>query len=138
MSLAQPVRALGLGTVVFGAAPLLAPRFFGKLFGINAANDPTVATAIRSVGARDLVIGLGLLSALQHQDARGVADWLLARVACDACDTLGVSLALAQGARSRGFVALGGLALGATLVGAGLRLRWQTPSDWPAADTRPA
>jgi Domain of unknown function (DUF4267) len=138
VNLARLVAALGVGTVVFGAAPLVAPRFFGRAFGIASAEDPTVATAIRSVGARDLVIGVGLLRALEAQDAHAVGDWLLARVACDAADTLGVSIAVARGARSSGFLALGGLALGATLVGGVLRLRWQTPPDAALARMRPA
>src|SRR5437868_6161605 len=57
------VRGLGAGTVVFGVAPALFPRFFGRMFGIAAVDDPTVATVIRSVGIRDLVIGVGLLRA---------------------------------------------------------------------------
>jgi hypothetical protein len=138
VNLARLATALGVGTVVFGAAPLVAPGFFGRLFGIQSANEPSVATAIRSVGARDLVIGAGLLRALERQDAQAVGDWLLARVACDAADTVGVSIAVARGARSRGFLALGGLALGATLIGGVLRLRWQTPSDSARARRRPA
>ncbi|MBV9602226.1 MAG: DUF4267 domain-containing protein [Chloroflexi bacterium] len=137
MSLVALSKALGVGTVLFGFAPLVAPRFFGRLLGINAASDPTVATAIRSVGARDLVIGVGLLRALQRQDSQAVSDWLLARFACDAGDTLGVSIAVAEGARSGSFVALGGLALGAAVVGGALRLRWRSPPDWAPARTHP-
>lgn len=138
MSLVGLAKGLGVGTVVFGAAPLVAPRFFGSALGIDAAGDPTVATAIRSVGARDLVIGLGLLRALQRKDSQAVSDWLLARVMCDVGDTIGVAIAIAEGARSAGFVALGGLALGAALVGGALRLRWTSPPGWAPARTHPA
>ena len=129
---------LGIGTVIFGIVPLLAPRLSGRLLGINASDDPTVATAIRSVGARDLVIGLGILGALQRRNSQAVEDWLLARVMSDASDTLGVSIAVLQGARAPRFLALGGLALGAMLVGGGLRLRWKSPPDWELAGRPPA
>jgi hypothetical protein len=90
------------------------------MFDIAAANEPSVETAIRSVGVRDAVIGLGLLRAALRPGDPSLADWLLARTACDAGDTLGVSLAIARGQRTPRFLALGGLALGATLTGVAL------------------
>jgi uncharacterized protein YjeT (DUF2065 family) len=112
--------ALGVGTVLFGAAPVVAPGWFGRLFGIAAADNATVATAIRSVGVRDIVVGVGILTALRHSDMRALGDWLLARAVCDTGDTVAVGVALAAGARGRGFVLLGTLAAGAALFGGAL------------------
>src|ERR1043166_8694580 len=52
--------ALGVGAIAFGIPAVVTPVWFARLFGIGSAEDPTVATAIRSVGIRDVVIGLGL------------------------------------------------------------------------------
>ena len=109
--------ALGGGAVAFGALPLAMPRRFGRLGGIAYAERPSVATAIRSVGARDIVIGVGLLRALQRGDRREVHRWLLARTACDAGDVVGVSLALAAGERTRELFRLGALAFVAAVLG---------------------
>ena len=68
---------LGGGAALFGVAPLVYPRLFGRLFGIAAVDDGTVATVIRSVGVRDLVIGLGL-----HRAARAGDDRSLRRATC--------------------------------------------------------
>jgi hypothetical protein len=108
---------LGLGALAFGIPPVFAPRAFGRAFGI-VAPDPPVATAIRSVGVRDVVLGAGLFWAA----ARGgkYAPWLLARAVTDAGDALAVGAAVLAGARERRFLALGALALGAAAVGAGL------------------
>jgi Domain of unknown function (DUF4267) len=111
------VAGLGLGTLLFGVAPLVAPRQFARLFGF-CPPDPAVASVMRSVGLRDAVMGLGLWSAAVHGGT--YAPWLLARTLTDGGDTLAVSLAVARGARNPRFVALGALALGATLVDAAL------------------
>jgi hypothetical protein len=112
--------ALGVGTIVFGGVPILAPRWFARLFGIASSEDATVATAIRSVGVRDMVVGFGILSAVRRSDDAALADWLLARAVCDAGDSAAVAIALTRGARGRGFLMLGALASGATLCGGAL------------------
>src|SRR5689334_18521444 len=105
---------LGIGALVFGVAPALMPKQFARLWGIQASDDPTVATAIRSVGIRDAVIGVGLAHAALSNEPASVRQWLLARVASDLGDTVAVSLAVASGVRDPRFVRLGALALGAT------------------------
>jgi hypothetical protein len=40
--------ALGFGTILFGALPALFPQRFGRLFGVDAADNPTVATAMHT------------------------------------------------------------------------------------------
>jgi hypothetical protein len=108
---------LGLGALAFGAVPVVAPRAFGRVFGI-AVPDPPMATAIRSAGVRDVVLGAGLWWAAASGGR--YAPWLLARAATDAGDALAVGAAVLSGARDRRFLALGVLALGAAGVGAGL------------------
>lgn len=107
--------ALGLGMVAFGAAPLLAPAVFGRVFGI-AASDPATASVVRSVGLRDVVMGIGLWSAAAHGGK--YAPLLLGRILTDSGDAVVISLAAAAGRRNRRFLALGGLALAAALVDA--------------------
>lgn len=109
--------ALGLGVVTFGAMPLFAPGPFSRLFGF-AAPDPAYASVVRSVGLRDIVMGIGLWSAASHGGK--FAPWLLSRLLADAGDTAVVSFAVARGARNARFLALGGLALAAALADAGL------------------
>jgi hypothetical protein len=109
------VAFMGGGTLLFGIAPCLAPRWFGRLFDIPVSGDPRLLVMVRSVGARDAAIGLGLLlTAARHGD---YAPWLLARVAADGGDSLAVALAVGAGARQPRFLGLGLLALGATVTG---------------------
>jgi hypothetical protein len=111
----QIVALMGGGTLVFGVVPSLAPRWFGRMFDIPVDTDPRLLVMVRSVGIRDAAIGIGLIvTGMQH---RGYAPWLMARVAADAGDSLAVAVAIGAGARQPRFVALGLLALGATLTG---------------------
>lgn len=111
------VAALGLGTLAFGILPMLAPRQFAHLFGLPAP-DPAVTSMMRSLGVRDVVMGIGLWSAAAHGGR--YAPWLLARLLIDVGDTASVALAVAAGVRHPRFLALGGLALGATAVDAAM------------------
>jgi hypothetical protein len=112
--------ALGLGAIAFGIPAIVVPVWFAKLFGIASAEDPTVATAIRSVGIRDVMIGFGLVRSLQAGDAGAVNRWLIARTASDVGDTAAVAIAVASGARNPRFLGLGALAIGASTLGAAL------------------
>ena len=113
---------LGGGALLFGVLPVIWPSQFARWCGIASADDPTVATALRSVGVRDAVIGLGLLDALRRNDPSW-RPWLLARAASDTGDTLAVGLAIWSGARDRRFLGLGGLALAAAAYGWALVVR---------------
>ena len=111
---------LGLVAAAFGALPAVAPRFFGRLFGIEARRQPALEATVRSVGVRDVVLGLGLWSAAVHGGKLG--PWLLGRALSDTGDTLATLIAIGQGARNPRFRALSLLALGASLVGSSLWL----------------
>jgi hypothetical protein len=116
------VAGLGLGSFVFGVAPALAPRFFGRLFGLPVQAGRTVPTIVRSVGVRDAVMGVGLWAMARRRGDYG--PWLLARALADCGDTLAVALAIRAGTRDPRFVALGALALGAAVYG--VALYWAT------------
>ncbi|HLJ81239.1 MAG TPA: DUF4267 domain-containing protein [Ktedonobacterales bacterium] len=110
--------ALGLATVAFGATPLAAPAVFARFFGFPKP-DASTAAMMRSLGVRDVVMGMGLWSAAAHSG--NYAPWLLARLLTDGGDTLAVGIGAGAGHRNGRFLALGALALGAA---AGDALLW--------------
>jgi len=70
--------------LAIGAASWAAPRFAGKLFGLDAAANPQSPYLARLFGVRDIALAWGTLTskgATQRQ-------WLVAGLACDAADTL--------------------------------------------------
>lgn len=106
---------LGVGTLVFGVVPFVAPRAFSRLFGLRDPEDPTIEAAFRSVGARDIAVGAGLLSAAMH--GGNYAPWVLARAIMDTGDTAASLLAIRRGERNPRFLALTGMAAGAAVFG---------------------
>ena len=106
---------LGLATAAFGVTPLVAPAIFARLFGFPKPETSTAAM-MRSLGVRDVVMGMGLWSAAAHGGK--YAPWLLARALTDAGDTLAVGVAASAGWRNGRFLALGGLALSAAALDA--------------------
>ena len=109
------IRLFGLGTLLFGIGPTLAPRWFGRLFDLPVSSDERLLVMVRSVGVRDATIGLALVLTASSPDA--YRPWLIARIAADAGDTLAVGLAVLRGERQPRFVALGALALSASIMG---------------------
>jgi hypothetical protein len=109
--------ALGAGVAVFGGVSALAPGPFARLFGLSAP-DLTTISMIQSIGARDVVMGIGLWSAAVH--GGNFLPWLLARALVDAGDTVSVGTAIARGERTPRFLALGVLALFAAVTEAAL------------------
>lgn len=106
----QAAAALGVATAAFGVTPLVAPGVFARLFGFPPP-DASTAAMMRSLGIRDVVMGVGLWSAAAH--GGNYAPWLLARVLTDGGDTLAVGIGAGMGHRNVRFLALGALALGA-------------------------
>lgn len=109
--------SIGLSMVAFGALPAVAPGAFARLFGF-APPDAATASMMRSLGVRDIVMGIGMWSAASHGGK--YMPWLLARTLVDGSDTLAVGLAGAQGKRDPRFIGLGALALGAAITEAAL------------------
>ncbi|MBI3977581.1 MAG: DUF4267 domain-containing protein [Chloroflexi bacterium] len=112
--LQQSVVSLGVISAAFGVVSFVAPRWFARTSGLPAPDDPAADVAIRSVGVRDTIIGLGIWSAATH--GGNVAPWILARGISDAGDTAGVLLAWLQGARNPRLLGLGAIALAATVA----------------------
>ena len=113
------IRALGIGTILFGVAPIVAPRRFAHTFGLPAEGTAS-HVAIRSVGVRDMVIGAGLLESASRPEEN--ARWLLARAASDAGDAISCLVALLNDRRNTRLWLLAGVAGGAAVVDAALAL----------------
>lgn len=110
--------ALGVIAAVFGVLLALFPRWGGRVSGIQHGDEPSVATAIRSIGVRDVVLGVGLWSAATHDGS--YAPWLLARMLSDGGDGVGTLLAIRLGVKNRAFLRLSVLAWSAALSGGAL------------------
>src|SRR3954447_22751877 len=96
---------LGLGSVLFGVGPAIAPRWFARQVGIPVEADPRLQVLVRSVGVRDAVIGAVLArAAARGEDYRG---WLLARLASDWSDAAAIGVAVRSGSRDSRFLMLG-------------------------------
>lgn len=115
-------RQLGIGRIVIGAALTLAPRRTGRGWLGDIAMQPGAAVAVRSLGARDIAIGAGLVRALDT--GADTKPWLLASAAADAADAIGTLIAWKHLARRGRLVTLA-MATGATVVG--LRAALQQP-----------
>ena len=105
---------LGIGVTVFGVVPILFPRRFCEAFGLPMTEGPAADVVVRSVGVRDLINGLGIVSSTVHRGR--VSPWLLARLVADGTDTAAILIAFASGARSWRLLMLGAMALGATVA----------------------
>ena len=116
------IRGLGIGTILFGVAPIIAPRRFAQLFGLPS-QGAAASVAIRSVGVRDAVIGAGLL--LTINDAKNNGYWLLARGASDGGDAVSCAIALRRDRRNLRLWLLAGVAAAAAGVDLSLYLLWQ-------------
>lgn len=112
---------LGLGTIAFAAVPLIFPRRFAQWFGIPLTDSPAADVAIRSVSARDVISGIGLVSAAAIGGR--VAPWLLARTLIDGSDAVAVGIAVASGASNFRLILLGAIALAAAATDLTLYLK---------------
>jgi hypothetical protein len=114
--------AVALGRLVFGAGLIAAPHRVAAGWLGDDAGRPAAQVAIRGLGARDIALSAGALSALG--DASRLRRWVVAAAACDLAD---VAIALATpgdalpanarwgAAALGGGTALAGLLLYATL-----------------------
>ena len=79
-------RGIGAARAAFGVVFLAAPALATRKWLGPTAGAGSVKVFIRAVGARDLVLGVGLLRALGSEDT--VRPWLRAGAAVDALDTV--------------------------------------------------
>jgi uncharacterized membrane protein len=111
--------ALGWLSIGLGMAQLLAPRKFAQLIGADPDED-AVCLALRMVGGRELVSGVGLLSQARP------ASWAWMRVAGDVLDLALVGRALqSRGARRDRLLFAGAGVLGVACVDTYTALRLQ-------------
>lgn len=118
-------RALALGRIAVGAVFVAAPGPTTRAWlGAEHEDDPGREIAVRGLGARDVVLGVGALVALRSGgDARTAARWVEAGVVADLADTAATLVAEGGGDRQRALsaaVAIGAAATGLA-VRAGLR-----------------
>lgn len=92
-------RVISLARCVAGAMMLMAPRRAAKGWsGIDHDEVPT-RMAMRSLGARDLAIGMGTLFALSHKGP--VRGWVEAGMLSDAADAVNSVVAMPNASKVR-------------------------------------
>ena len=97
-----------------GASAWLAPRFSGRLFGLDPEGNPQAPYLGRLFGVRDAALAFGLGSSSGQQRVQ----WLQAGVACDLADALAGLLAGRRGELPpRSTVLVTGTALFAAALG---------------------
>ena len=105
---------IGLGATLFGLVPMVAPRYFCRMFDLPIDNSPAADVIVRSVSSRDMINGIGIISATIHGGR--VGPWLISRAVADGTDAATIALAFASGARGWRFALLGGLAAAGTFA----------------------
>lgn len=79
-------RILAMGRVGIGLAMVVAPRRFGRTWIGIPATTGGGKVALRATGARDIVIGIGTVRALDAGDP-DVRQWVTAAGVCDLADS---------------------------------------------------
>lgn len=113
-------RALGAGRIAVGVALVAVPALATRQWlGETDEDDTGRAIAVRGLGARDIVLGVGTLVALRPgADRREAARWIEAGVVADLADAAATIVA---GANDAGRATSLGVALGAAVGGAAIR-----------------
>lgn len=107
-------KGIAAGRMAIGSGFVAFPRLALKVWPGRDSERPVTRSLARSLGGRDLALGLGLLFAVRHQ--RGVRGWLEAGMLADAVDAVSIVVAWKHLPRARSAVVLAG-AVGA-VVGA--------------------
>lgn len=108
------VRLLAIGRIAIGAALVLTPRRAGRGWIGDGVDDAGTRIAVRALGIRDLVLGLGTYRALEHDgDARG---WVQLGAICDVVDAAATAATPSRLATPGGLTSLA-VASGAAAVG---------------------
>ena len=107
-----------------GAGAWLAPRFSGRLFGLDPEANPQAPYLGRLFGARDVALAVGLSASTGSERAQ----WLRLGIACDLADAAAGVLAGVRGELpKRATVLVTATALGAAALGiAGLQNQEQS------------
>jgi hypothetical protein len=94
--------AIAVSRIAVGSGAWLTPNLSGRLFGLDPEGNPQLPYVGRLFGARDVVLGAGVLRSPRKQ--KDV--WLTAGVACDVADVAAGVLAGARGQLSVSSAAL--------------------------------
>jgi hypothetical protein len=113
----EVARGYSLGRVGFGAAMLVAPRFFGRVWLGRAADTPAGSVALRALGVRDLVLGAIALHTLDQPQV--APRWQQTCAAVDAVDLVATAVAR-EGLPPAGSAFVMALAAGSAATGAWL------------------
>ncbi|MEX0992585.1 MAG: hypothetical protein WDZ37_01180 [Solirubrobacterales bacterium] len=89
----RAVNTIAIGRIAVGASAWLAPNLSGRLFGLDPERNPQASYIGRLFGARDVVLGAGVLRAPRKQKDT----WLKAGLACDVADTAAGMMAGVRG-----------------------------------------
>lgn len=109
-------RMIAAGRVAVGISALLLPGLVGRLFlGKQLAEAAGGRAAVRTIGARDLALGIGLLIA--EQRVKPVRGWVEAGVVVDVLDSA-VAVVAAPGVPLLNRVLIALMGAGTALVGA--------------------
>jgi len=110
-------RNLAMGRVAVGAGLVALPGLTAATWVGRDAKTAGVRTLSRGFGARDALLGVGLLRALENGDTDDIRRWLLYGAVADAGDLLGTLGSWRRLPRARrllvlaGIVGFGGLGL---------------------------
>ena len=90
----KAVKAIAVSRIAVGSGARLTPNLSGRVFGLDPDGNPQLPYVGRLFGARDVVLGAGVIRSPRRQrDA-----WVTAGVACDIAD---VGAGLLAGARGQ-------------------------------------
>jgi hypothetical protein len=78
------VKQIGTIRAVVGAAAWIAPRPFGKAFGLDSDANPQAPYIGRLFGVRDVALAYGVLST----DGESRERWIKAGIGCDMADAV--------------------------------------------------
>lgn len=118
MSDRKVARALGWASIGIGLTEILAPRFLSKKMGIGEHD-----LLLRTMGAREIAEGIGILSARADSAALTAGVW--SRVVGDALDLSLLGFAAASTRKPGMLAMIGGLVLGITGLDAFYAVRLQ-------------
>ena len=117
-ALERQIQSMAVGRAALGVAFLLVPGPLLRVWLGRGASSPFSRLMARSVGGRDLALGLGTLFALRHRTP--LRGWLEAAMLADASDAFTLVAASRHLSRGRLLLAavptVGAVAYGRTLV----------------------
>ena len=82
-----PGQSMGWARAGVGAVLVVAPGWFLRLSG-REAPTPVSALLIRTIGIRDLALGIGTVTAARRGDEDGLRHWTSVGLASDSLDVL--------------------------------------------------